>query len=1136
MPDSSILKVNPIFPEVYPDYYPERLEDTTTDEKKRDVGFIEGVAHSAIATMLKERAVSLESSPPEKNPILGDASIATPEVDSAEESTSGYLSLYIPGKVPDAPESTVPETPKSNAPEWIPSDEEILMLARACNWNDEAVDHILREANSSADIQPLLEIYKENRDYRNAEAKAGAIDSFLSGLGRSMGNPVDLATIGFGAVTKVPKAIAIGATLSAGSTFVNEYYTGVEEDITASSIAGGALLGGVAAIVPFAKGLSKLGDTAIENAHKSDVINNALYKTGANIGKIVHDSTPVGVRSWLGEQKQRFYDSLTTLSLEGARDLVMVTEKGRGILDNIFYSQKGRSVADTNIKVQAPRDKLLVEDLINKDSTEVRLVQDKVQIPCRQLKANGLTYKGFQDAFYSALEGKLAKDSPYMKLEGFQDAVTVGRNYISKRRTELLGAGVIVGNYGKPYVPLFFDYNKLTNFMEKVWGKLPYEQLRKKMIIYTKNLLMKSADDPATRQRLIEFWKKETKQSADSSTDMQAFSAWLNVKATKDATGYVDQARSLLDERGADRVFTPEYSYERTPWDLSIKDANGISMNSFRVDPLQAIAAYGRKTTGDIAAMKIFGVKPQKVASGTDGSMLSIKGSLRQQFNDVVQEEIKAVNPTQVESHKKAVQRAMDSAMRAIYRTAESDFDINSSWGSAIADTLRNLSFMASNGYMGLLNLTEQAEAIKAYGVTFMIRSLPGVSKMLSRWSKGQMTRQERRDMLNVVFGYDVRGYRIWDETKHRTAFKYGENSLKTRLVAGSAQLAEWMPTTRFLNATQESISKTAQDMFLGELLHYTYKGKGGKALKKGFLSDVTLLRAGVSKEDFKAIQEALTKAFVPSKTKKGYFDVKDINALLDNQKALLMLRRLGNYVSTECIQKNTLANTMLWQGSKSSPYMNLLFQFKTFALASFNNRLVKSWNRLKEGDIIGQAQTQVLSLALAGVGLMAQTSLKLAGMSEEERKKWMKRNYDIESIDEANPNTLMKFLVNASFRSGMLASVALPISMVYNPQVKSTTSSWSPRDKPTIQEGIADLFPSARVANSILGLGYDSFMYATSPEEGSIDSDLNSLQIRRQKERHAKAFARDLLNLTPHIDVLRNIMKSSVYDAIENN
>ena len=452
--DSSILKVNPIFPEIYPDYYPESLEDTpkAVPEEDKDVGFIEGLKHSPLATMYKEKTALNAVSP---EPVLGDIS-----TDTEVEDYSNF----------------------QQSPQWQPTEEELLAVHKACNWNDSAVQHILREARSKEDVEPLLAIYKENRDYRNAEAKAGAVDSLLSGFGKSLGNPVDLATIGLGAVSAVPTAIAIGAGLSAGSTFMEEYSSGIEEDITGASIAGGALLGGIAAIVPFAKGFSKLGDTAIESAHKSDVINNALYKTGANIGKIVHDSTPVGVRDWLGEQKQRFYDSLTTLSLEGARDLVMITEKGRGILDNIFYSQKGRSVADTNIKVQAPRDKLLVEDLINKDSTEVRLVQDKVQIPCRQLKANGLTYEGFQEAFYSALEGKLAKDSPYMKLEGFQDAVTAGKGYIRSKYTELTNAGVIVGNYGKSYVPLFFDFNKLTNFMERTWGKLPYEQLRKKMI------------------------------------------------------------------------------------------------------------------------------------------------------------------------------------------------------------------------------------------------------------------------------------------------------------------------------------------------------------------------------------------------------------------------------------------------------------------------------------------------------------------------------------------------------------------------------------------------------------------------------------------------------------------------------
>ena len=52
--DSSILKVNPIFPEVYPDYYPESLEDSTKavpKEEDKDVGFIEGLKHSPLATM-----------------------------------------------------------------------------------------------------------------------------------------------------------------------------------------------------------------------------------------------------------------------------------------------------------------------------------------------------------------------------------------------------------------------------------------------------------------------------------------------------------------------------------------------------------------------------------------------------------------------------------------------------------------------------------------------------------------------------------------------------------------------------------------------------------------------------------------------------------------------------------------------------------------------------------------------------------------------------------------------------------------------------------------------------------------------------------------------------------------------------
>ena len=148
--DSSILKVNPIFPEVYPDYYPESLEDSTKavpKEEDKDVGFIEGLKHSPLATMYKEKTALNAVSP---EPVLGDIS-----TDTEVEDYSNF----------------------QQSPQWQPTDEELLAVHKACNWNDSAVQHILREARSKEDVEPLLAIYKENRDYHNAEAKAGAVDS-----------------------------------------------------------------------------------------------------------------------------------------------------------------------------------------------------------------------------------------------------------------------------------------------------------------------------------------------------------------------------------------------------------------------------------------------------------------------------------------------------------------------------------------------------------------------------------------------------------------------------------------------------------------------------------------------------------------------------------------------------------------------------------------------------------------------------------------------------------------------------------------------------------------------------------------------------------------------------------------------
>ena len=1104
----------------FPDYYPEETEDVSKEKSPKleksteevDVGLIGGLEHSVIGTSIREY--------------------------NATEAVKPHEQVYLPLD----PFSAIPN---ADAPRWMPTNEEVRELSKKCNWNEEAVDHILREARSSEDIEPLYEIYKQNRDYQVAQAKAGVFSALTSGIGMSLGNPFDLLTIGVGATSTVPKAIATGAFLSAGSTFAQEYGTGIDEDITCSSVMGGAILGGISAVIPVAKGFSKLGnagDTAIETAYKGSLINNSLYKTGYNVGKLVHDTTPEPVARWLGEQKQRLYNMNQGFSLEGFTDKVLKTEVGKRFFNKAYYSQKGRKASDTNITVQAPRNELLAEDYLNRDNIEQRIVSDAYSNACRQIKGFDMSFDKFQQAFYDALGGKLSKDNPLMSNHEFKKALEAFQGYLNEAHGRLGGAGVYVGKVDNYDAPRMIDFRKITNYMKKAFPDLPYAKAREKMIGVFKNLLLRSLDDYDTRLKLLNYWQRKTGREVTNNPlphwdDFDEFIKWTEEQALKDATGYVDQSKSLVEDLGKDTVFASEYSRERTPWDFSIRNEEDISLNYFRIDPLQCLSAYGRKVTGDLCAVKVWGVKPRVVPDKNGGSMLSIKGELRKKGAEVVEAEIKNAPPSLVESTKEATQRGVNALIRTIYRTAESEYDSSRSGWSALADIIKNLSFMTSSGYMGLLNLTEQAEAVKAYGATFMLKSLPVIAHKFSSWSKGQLTPQENRELLSIVFGYDVRGLRIWDETYQRTAFKYGEGSLKTLLVAGTSQLSEWMPTTRFLNATQESISKKAQDLFFGELLQYSFRNRGSSALKvianngEGFLSQETLLRAGISVEDFEELHMALVRAF--DMTEDGMFAIHKLDALMDNHRALFALRRLGNYVSTECIQHNTLANTMLWQGSKASPILNLLFQFKTFALASFNNRLLKSWNRFKEGDVIGQAQTHVLSGALAGLGLLAQSTAKTAGMSEEQRKKWWKSNYGIESLDEANKETFTKFFLNAGLRSGLYASLSLPISMMWNPSIKSTTSAWSYRDKPTAGELVADLFPASRTVNSLIGLGWDAMQYMDAVST-SDDDMRTTLQRRRERERASKAFARDIRNLTPHIDVLRNIGLGIAYDAIE--
>nr|DAQ15507.1 MAG TPA: internal virion protein D [Caudoviricetes sp.] len=1023
---------------------------------------------------------------------------------------------------------------------YVPSHEEIMEIGQAVNWNDTAIKHILNKVTKPEDIKPLIENYKDNVHYANSVAKAGLVDSISSSFGNMLGNPVDLLTIPVAAGATVPKAILTGALMSMGSAVAEEEGTGIEQEITYNTVLGGATLGGLVGATQFIRGMRGVSDALEETASKSDLINNALYNAGGKVSmgvkevaKVIQDNTPDAIKEVASDTLTKIKNANPFWSLEGAYDEVIKNRATKDMLDMVFISQKGRKTATGY--AQAKEGFQTVEEVIRDDEIHLRRIADKAQGTLRKLQELYDDPEGLRQAMFDALEGKMPSNSQLHRVEGFDNLITDMRGYIDSQLVKLRNAGVEVGDFGKTYFPFRTDWNRAKRWMSELFPDVKdYGTAKKLLADKVKNLLLKSLDNPEDRERLKEFWMNNLKAQGKDTTKVtdKQFVEWAKKQAGKDAYGYVDQSKSV-NANGEDVTFLASYQHQRTPWNHRYEDKDGWRVDQLRADPIQTLMAYGRKTTGDIIASSMF------------GAQADAKGSIRQALKEILKgyskSEADSVKPALRDSQEKATQRVMDTVERAIYRTTERDTDEARGVLSAISDIARNLSFFTANGYMGILNLTEQAEAIKAYGGTFFIKSIPGLAGKFSSWSKGNYTPEWRRSFMNMLFGYETRGLRLWDETLARAEYKYGEGSLSAKLVAGTAQLAEWSPLTRFLNATQESIARTAQDEFLGEYLRYLYKASpldDPKGWAKGFINKTTLRRAGVSMDDFKYLGETMRKTFEPNSlvdVSKG-FQVTNHMALLNDPRAMFTLRRLGNYVASECIQRNSLANTMLWQGSKASPLLGLLFQFKSFALASWNNRFIKSINRFKEGDAIGQLQTHSISTALAGLGVIAQSSTKTAGMSEEDRKKWWKRNYGVEALDEADYGTLFRFLMNAGLRSGMYAAISLPLSPFIGGDLKSTTT---PRAKtgefePFSIENIVDFFPSARVLNSVLRTPADManiMRYKYLEGEGTY----SDAEIDKNLKRAQKALVRDFLAVIPNVDYLKNQLKETAYEHIDN-
>jgi hypothetical protein len=183
------------------------------------------------------------------------------------------------------------------------------------------------------------------------------------------------------------------------------------------------------------------------------------------------------------------------------------------------------------------------------------------------------------------------------------------------------------------------------------------------------------------------------------------------------------------------------------------------------------------------------------VDSNGNASQEALLADLKRMYDD-------AINNSRGEFNARDLAKALDLVPRMIFNNIGGRHDSSNTLG-AIADIIRNLAFMTKNSYMGLMNLFEQGEAIKAYGAMHVIKSIPYVNDLLTRWGSGNMTASEGKAMTNFLYGKRAREHEFFSDIREmsieRQAARFKGNRALAAAVGWSEQMAYASPFTKFL-------------------------------------------------------------------------------------------------------------------------------------------------------------------------------------------------------------------------------------------------------------------------------------------------------------------------------------------------
>ena len=1007
-----------VIPESSQEFYQQQYQQALAEDEASDVvGFFGGIEHGALGTIARVRALS--------NDAFGETN------------------------------------------QYVPTDEERTQILEEFGYEEEPYRAVVNSLRSKEDIPNAIQVVKENLEYAHMEGQAGFLDVFASSMGDAAADPINwvagMSTAGYGAVGRV-----IGGTIAnVASGQFREKYTGVETDMVMDAIAGltiGAAFEGMSASSRkfFAKTYSD--SMAVQSNFVSNkVMDSKFFDT--TIGKQFKVASSV---------MRNFFDN-NVLSVRIASDFEGVTKGGR--LEDLTFkkgmkSEAGRRYDPNGRYQQYGSSKKTAEEYLNEVNDEVYRFNQDTESAYRKMYARGMTDKEIQRQTYRMIEGD-GQLPDNLKTKAGSDlnyvckAMATG---IEKARQRLVSIGKFKTgalDTGK-FFPRAFDVNKIADERINIGGSVDHAN-RVLIARVENNLLEGLKSDPEGYKRMYQAYTLRLQDKAPKDSiaivpdmDSKEFLDWVKAEAHKTAVGYIDQSKHLEEVwnwRDSKSVLPSQH---RLPWVTSYVDPiTDFCIDDLRVNPKDVYIKYNRRVGGEVIAKEVYDVDGQQ--------------GLRDLFDTAIKEELDSA-PAGAPDRTNRYARASDIYIKRLFGEGIRDYDYDLGFGNAMSEVLRNLTFATQNTYMGLLNYTELSAGVLAYGPSLLLKSIPGMGKLITRFSKGGMTKADERMVLDLMFTREPKIVNIWGDIRRTNRYRYGNHKILADIVSGTQYLANALPTTKFLASSQANIVDTARGMMLSEMARRA-KGLTGKQ-RGNFLRKGTLERLNIDPSDYWHMLSKIDKAFDLDAS--GKLSIRDIDEIVQDPRALTTLRRLGDYAADETILRNHLGDTFNWD-STSSPVVNLLMQFKSFAVRSWSKRFVKAAHRVSEGDGLYQAANFSVSIALATLGNLGITAIRTSGMSEEDKEKYWQMALGVSPSDKLE-DMLLPMVQSSVLRSSLLAAPALFLNAAGVGTFAKTTSDARDidPDEPAlinhmdIGQLIAQNMPAIRTAGNYLNLGID--------------------------------------------------------------